>query len=373
MRKATSRKNKKFLANIKNKVLKVRIMRSFSPMQLAIIMLITGVVGYLVIRSFAATGLVSSLKPPIQGVATRSGPPTSHTSFINSYVVNINWSDLQPASASGFVPDKIKSAIDAAKLKKATIKLRIFAGDKSPTWVKNLDGSPVTYYEPEDAKQPSYQIPRFWTPNYKRAYTDLHKKISAWFDRSPYVRDITINGCMTVYAEPLIRGASDTRNITNLHAAGFTLEKDKQCQKDQIAAHSIYKYTRSSIALNPYQAINDNNTVSMDVNFTNSLMDYCRQTLGNRCVLANNSIRDASTTSSPLGDNYTVMYSHMKSKGAPITFQTATSNKIGNWINTLNWAEATMGANMVELNSDYGTYDATTLQQFDAKFEQNTY
>ena len=102
-------------------------------------------------------------------------------------------------------------------------------------------------------------------------------------------------------------------------------------------------HTHSSIALNPYQTISANGSTGVDESFTQTLMTYCRSTLGDRCTLGNNSIRTAS-----LGTQYDQMYSAMQASGPGIYFQTAQASLVGDLQSTILWA-ISEGANDVEL------------------------
>ena len=154
------------------------------------------------------------------------------------------------------------------------------------------------------------QVPRFWTSPVEQAYAHLQALLAAEYDTNPLIEDVTTSGCMTVFAEPLIREVTDKTSVANLIAAGYTEAADQTCQEDAIAAQGAWAHTHSSIALNPYQAISGSGSVSIDEAFTQTLMAYCHSTLGNRCTLGNNSIRTAS-----LGTQYNQMYTSMKGTG----------------------------------------------------------
>lgn len=343
-------------------------------------------VGYLVLFSHAAT----TPKPPMQGVLDRNGiPAASYRPVVNGYVLNVDWSEVQPSNSSDFVTTKIDNAVSQAKTNGMSLKIRFFAGSHSPNWTKSLDGPSVTYIEPVDNNADSYQIPRFWTVNYKNAYNHIQTLLAQKYDNEPVIRDITISRCMTVYAEPFIRGigytVTDTNgntirpNVDNLHAAGYTLAADQQCHREAIDAHKVWTKTRSSFSFNPYQKINDTGGVATDMTFTTQTMDYCRSSLGSLCNLENNSIRESVLS------GYQAMYDKMKALGPPITFQTATPAKICDigssattaqkaqcTKDTLNWAIA-QGANAVELNSNYANEfsNPADLTTYDQQLENN--
>ena len=113
------------------------------------------------------------------------------------------------------------------------------------------------------------------------------------YDNAPEIQDVSITGCMTIYAEPLIRETSSALTVSDLLAVGYTLAADEHCQDQEIIAHEAWNHTHSSLAFNPYQVINANGTTGVDRVFTQSLMGYCRQMLGYRCTLGNDSIRNS--------------------------------------------------------------------------------
>ncbi len=329
-------------------------------------------IGYFILKSRAQ----SVVKPPLQGLIDRNHPPEiKYAKAVSGYVVNLNWKDIQPDNSSELITTSIDDAISQAKSLGLKLKIRLFTGSNSPEWAKKLGGSPVTYYEPVDQNVASYQIPRFWTTEFKQAYNDLQSKLAAKYDSSDEIREVVISRCMTIYTEPFVRGITDQKNVTNLLSAGYTVAADQACQREQIEAHGVWQRTHSSLALNSYQIIKTNSNgqpaVAIDPNYTLQIMDYCRNTLGERCTLENNSIREATTTNSSLGGDYTKIYEKIKALGPAITFQTAAPAKIGNLPNTLSWA-IDQGANAVELPADYSNYSASELDSYNTRLINNS-
>jgi hypothetical protein len=302
-----------------------------------------------------AAGAASAVKPPIQGLLDRTKlPPSTWTPPVNGYVIPIGWADLQPSAGAPIVRG---NAIDVAltqirKLNAANpglnlaIKLRVFAGDGAPEWAKNLGGAPISVYEPYDGKWST--VGRFWTPAFASAYQDLQNKLAVLYDSAPEVRDVVISRCTMTYAEPFLRNPSP-ETIKNLLAAGFTYQADHSCLQQQVDAHKVWTTTHSSLAFNPYQQINADGTMRVDESWTESMMDYCRQSLGERCTLENNSIRHPISST---GANYLAMYAKMKALGGSIAFQTATPTRIGSVCDTLSWA-INQGAGAVEIPAGY--------------------
>ena len=229
------------------------------------------------------------------------------------------------------------------------LRLRVTSGVGAPDWVKTLGGAPVYIYNTQDSVGGT--VPRFWTTPVEQAYASLQTSLAAKYDNAPEIQDVTITGCMTIYAEPLIRETSSAVTVHNLLAAGYSSAADARCQDQEIIAHEAWKHTHSSLAFNPYQVINADGTFGVDEAFTQGLMGYCRQMLGDRCTLGNDSIR---TPSSNLGPNYPAMYASIHAAGPTSFFQTATPAKVGNLQLTILWAIG-QGASDVELPSGYGT------------------
>ncbi|HVC40453.1 MAG TPA: alkaline phosphatase family protein [Candidatus Saccharimonadales bacterium] len=294
------------------------------------------------------------VKPELSGLLDRQHAPSTQVApDLGGWVVNVTWASLQPTQGG---PIASNNAIDQALALIRTnpayahmhLRLRVTAGIGAPEWVKTLGGAPVYIYNTVDSVGGT--VPRFWTTPVEQAYASLQASLAAKYDSAPEIEDVSITGCMTIYAEPLLRETSSTQTINDLLAAGYTAAADEHCQDEQILAHTGWTHTHSSLAFNPYQLINANGTASVDEAFTQSLMSYCRQVLGARCTLGNDSIR----TPSNLGPNYAPMYASIRAAGPTSFFQTATAAKVGSLQLTILWAVG-QGASDVELPSGYGT------------------
>lgn len=313
----------------------------------------------------SATG---ALKPVITGVLDRKGlPSAAMVPGLDGFVVKANWADIQP-QASG--PIAANNAIDKAIAAVRALppganyhlKLRIEAGVYAPAWAKTLGGGPVNYYKGRQV----LTFGRFWTPAFGAAYAELQSKLAAKYDVTPEIAETEISRCTVLDAEPFLRAnRTDTRTMESMVAAGFTAVADEICHRDEVDAHQVWLQTRTGLALDPYDRIRPDGTVVIDEAFTEQMMGYCRTSLGARCVLENNGI------SSPLpSGSYPAMYAGIAASGPPIAFQTADPKRIGDWYATLVWA-AGHGANHVELNIDYPTYDSTRLQSARAQLQAN--
>ncbi|MGH7776261.1 MAG: hypothetical protein ACREPI_03680 [Candidatus Dormibacterales bacterium] len=301
-----------------------------------------------------------SLKPVLRGLLDREAAPAAgYASTFGGFVVNVHWADLQPVRGGPIVtPNAISEAIAEVKDLDAQgdhlgFKIRLYAGIYAPPWAKSMDGPPVPVRDPTSGATGT--IGRFWTEDFSRAYADLEKKLAALYDGVPEVREVTISQCTTIYAEPFIRDASDPTTVAGLLQAGFTTTADSRCLADEVQAHEAWKHTRSDLSFNPYQVLDPAGGGRPSEAVTETVMSYCRQVLGPRCVLENNSIRV------PPQAAYVPMYTAMSALGPPIAFQTATIRKVGNLLETISYA-ASLGATSVEVPSGYTDYPPAQLK-----------
>jgi hypothetical protein len=288
------------------------------------------------------------LKPVLRGLLDRDGPPPpAFVSLVGGYVVNVHWSDLQLQAGGPITPNnaidgaiaQVRS-INAADHTSLGLKLRIFAGIWAPAWAKNLGGSPIPVTDPVSGGGGT--IGRFWTSAFGNAYSAFEAELAAKYDDVPEIREVTISRCTTVFAEPFIRDSADPATVSALLAAGYSLSADETCQEQEVTAHLVWRHTHSDLSFNPYQVINADGSTAADEPFTQSMMAFCRQTLGSACVLENNSLKSAA------GRTFTIMYSAMQALGAPISFQTAVTARVGNLNAAIEYA-ISLGANSVEL------------------------
>jgi len=314
----------------------------------------------------------AELKSMIHGLVDRDGPPPpGYLGAVTNFVVDAPWSELQPVAGGGLAADNvIDQAIAAADSLNAAngdgrieLKIRLMAGIDAPGWAQQLGGGPVTLVNPEDGS--SGTVGRFWTTAFGQAYDQLWSELAAAYDSVAVVHEITVARCMTFTDEPFLRDISDPANVQSLLAAGFSLTADEQCEQQEIQVGSEWHHTRIGVAFNPYQAVQADGSATTDEAFTASMMAYCRAQLGPQCVLENNSIRTP-----PLSGAYAQMYASMEELGPPITFQTATEDKIGNLQSTLEWA-ATIGADAVELPAQYVDQPVASLQPAASELQNN--
>lgn len=307
-----------------------------------------------------------AVKPPLQGLLDRHHfPAAGYTSAIRNFVVSTTWAQLQPAQDGPIVhPNEIDRAVGQARAAGMHLKLRVRAGVDSPSWAKSLDGPAVIVFNP-DSHRPM-TIGRFWTEKYGAAYLQLQTKLAALYDDVPEVSETIVSRCQTVYSETYLRQGSDGKSMPNLISAGLTLESDKRCHDEQMDAHRVWARTRSGIAFSPYQAIAPGGRSKLDEAYTEAQMDRCREVLGERCSLENNSIRSTGPRTSAAGD----MFRKMQEMGGAISLQTATYSRIGNYEAALTWS-GSIGAASVELPNGYTHWPPATLAGYSAMLARN--
>lgn len=316
------------------------------------------------------SGPAGPLKAPLRGLLDRNGPPPPEFigTALQGWVVQAYWEDLQPApggpiTENNAIDQAINTARDLNRRDPALglgLKLRVYAGINAPEWAKRLGGEPIRASSPQSGRTGT--VGRFWTEPFGRAYDDLMVKLAARYDAVPEVREVVISRCATVFAEPFLRNRGDRQQTQDLLAAGFTVAADETCHRQQIDAHKVWQQTRSDLVLNPYQDITARGPERQDEAFTEDKMQYCRSTLGARCVLENNSL------ASP--PKYPEMYATMKRLGPPIAFQTATPDKVGDLGQALKDAVG-LGAASVELPFSYKAMAPADLAAADAALRQN--
>lgn len=314
-----------------------------------------------------------ALKAPLQGLLDRdSTPPAAFQGVVRGWVVKALWSELQPSAGGPIAPDNpIDRAIaEVRRLNIArpdaplALKLRVYAGPEAPQWAKELGGAPVMITNPQgNQAAQGATVGRFWTPEYGRAYADLQAKLAARYDSVPELRENVISRCALVYAESFVRLRGDRPSIDNLLAAGFTKDADRTCLQESVQAHSVWTSTRSDLQFTPYQDIEQRGPKATDEAFTEELMGYCRDTLGLRCVLENNSLR--------FPPNYPELNAKLKELGPPLSYQTATASRVGDLLQALDYGVA-QGADSIELPASYRQLAADELRAVGARLSRTT-
>lgn len=328
--------------------------------------------------NFATAGScspVSGIKPLIRGLVDRNvAPPAAN---LQASSINVAWSALEPTKTGGILSNnQIDQAIAAAGC--TPLRIRVLAGfDATPSWVLSDSGGGITVVNPYSSTQGTAGA--FWAPAFQTDYDQFEQLLARQYESVPNVVEFVVSRCALFYPEPFIIGASQSENDTNLLSAGYTEAADQACQQEEIdTAAADWPTTRIGVSFNPYQTLapasNSNGyTTGTDESYTEQMMAYCRYTLGPRCVLENDSIRDPISAVGGTTPYYTEMYAAMTGAsgpidltlnglnvsvplGAPIAFQTATANNIGDFWGTLEWARQQHAASVeLPVDSTYPT------------------
>jgi len=301
------------------------------------------------------------LKAVIHGLIDRSGmPPAGYP--VNAWVVQVDWSALQPQQGGPIAANNaIDMAIAQAQAMNAhgghvALKLRVYAGINSPPWAMQLGGAPFPVTDASSGV--SGMSPRFWTPQFDQAYAALQTALAAKYDNVPEIREVVMSQCTTVFAEPFRRQVTDQASLNAWLSAGYTMAADQACQESEIKAHEVWQKTSSDLTLNPFLPVElgqGTKAAPPNLAFPISVMQDCREQLGVRCVLENNSLKSDPTAA------YSQLYQAMDALGGPITFQTAQTATVGD-LPTAVALGAQLGAASIELPASYKNQSPAQLQ-----------
>jgi len=338
-----------------------------------------------VLAAYAVMGLPvdasspDGLKPPVVGLMNMGGiAPPEYVPVVRGAVVGVDWAAMQPTAFGPLAADnpldraisRVRKWNAAHPSSQVAVKVRLFAGIDSPNWVKQLSGGPVAV----SAYGRAGTVPRFWTTPVQKAYADLMTKLAASYDDVLEVREFTNTLCTTIWGEPMVRqgGVIGTRML----AAGYTTAADDGCQRAGFRAATAFKRTRVATAFSVYHRLDPDGQIRKDGKYAQSLMDYCRATLGPQCILGNNEL---GRVRPPEGQAlYDALFAHMKTLGGPIYFQMDTTAHVSDptpqgYLNAL--ADAVdLGAVGVELYPTYKQWSPLTpaaLAPFSRDLEAN--
>jgi hypothetical protein len=150
-------------------------------------------------------------------------------------------------------------------------------------------GEPVNTLEPIKAvhKNKKRRVGRFWSPEYRQAWTRLQEQLAAKYDSWPLIREVSITSCMSFTAEPFFLPSEDSVQKP-IRAAGFTDEAYKTCLQHSLDDYAAWKSTRLVLSVNPLRTAVGQGPG--DPEFTMNIMRACRKRLGERCVFDNHNL-----------------------------------------------------------------------------------
>ena len=247
----------------------------------------------------------TKLKPVCQGVmpedyAGDAAAPSAY-SFMIDTVVQLQWAALQIADAdagNAFPAAAWQPLEDAlADPNVQGIRLRVLAGIHAPPFVKSMGGFAVSgQYNNQNIDcsaggiavvDPAGNVttgcvPAFWTKPVLDVYGQLLTHIANTYGSKSKLREVVDSACMTVYAEPFVRGHGEPGTIARLHAAGFDINQDIACESAVITMFSgltPFAQTRLSLALSDWDE------VLPDGGFTTAWADTASFAMAQRAIL----------------------------------------------------------------------------------------
>jgi hypothetical protein len=304
-----------------------------------------------------------SVAPLVAGLSSRRDPVRG----LGAWVARPTWAQLQPEA---FGAIRRPNPIDAALESGVPFRVRLLTGRYAPPWVAETAGT-VTVVDTFLGAYDVYEVPRWWTDRYRKAYVDLVRKLAESYDS--LIPAITMSGPCTVWAEPFIHQFTSSETRANALAAGWTTEQEQAAWQRMIYAHRAFRRTRTLMAINPgqtYDAATGRWNLA-DLAYTRTITDYFVATLGRRAIVQNNSLNVSRATKNT---NYVAMYDYMKqlrAGGVPISFQTAQTSLVEDLPWVLDYAVAA-AAHLVELPDGWQQLDTPEhLAQVDAALRAN--
>ncbi len=235
--------------------------------------------------------------------------------ILDGVVLNFTWNQLQP-KADEFTTEAIDRALANVRAYNKihpntplAVRLRVYAGPNAPSWAKTLSGPAVNIqYRGE-----SLTIGRFWSLPYIKAWRNLQEQLAKKYDDEPLIRAVAMTSCSSVTSEPFVfPGGSVT--LKNMHKAGFTDGKYRQCLVQATTDYIVWQNTRIEYPFNPYR-LSDSGEPHSAENFTLSIMRKWRKVSGPIAVVSNHKLQV------PMSRRQTRLYDAIKKIGPPIELQ----------------------------------------------------
>lgn len=334
----------------------------------------------------ASPAAAVGVKTPVRGAIDRAGVPSpaGRNAGVNKWVVEVNWSDLQPSGSSDALTGEscagkpnscsrtgiyaIQDGIDDVDRLNAgdpgfgaRVKIRLRAGRDAPGWAKQIGAGPLNLVSVVDGVTVgTFTAPAFWEPAYTDAYAGLARKLGTRYDDAAQIGEWVICVSGVAFCDGT-KQMGDGNNEQEFGRANYTKAADIAAQKAGIDAHAAaFPTTRSTQAFFPFQYVHRDASgqlqVDQDYNATFQIMDYGQQVLGatKRWVEENYSASQNRMTAA----GYTPLWDRLRAdanNGWPTQYQTAAPNRVGDLCVVLRWAAETQGALEVELPRTYDT------------------
>jgi hypothetical protein len=309
----------------------------------------------------AAHAADAAIKPPLRGLISMGAyrfvskgddpvntlaPLNAKPGIFGGIAIIATWSQLQSSPTSPIGDDNaIDEALAEVRAYNAAnpdrplgVKLRIWAGFEAPDWAMRLGGVPIAV----DHAGKSRLLGRFWSAEYRAAWTRFQALLAAKYDAEPLIREVSVTSCMSFTAEPFYL-PTEAPVQAPLRAAGFTDGAYRDCLADAVADYAPWKASRIVLAVNPFRSAAGQG--SGDPAFTEEVMAACRKTLAARCVFDNHDL-DADPPPAILP-----IHAAMQKFGPEIEFQTFRETP-ADFEGTITKGMA-LGASSIELWQDF--------------------
>ena len=230
------------------------------------------------------------------------------TSF-SEIVLNVTWAQLQASQGSldtSFIDSAIQQVNQFNDIYHTDlgIKLRVWGGFTAPTWVKEINGAPITVTGQNAVDPGSYApqtIGRFWSADYINAWQSLQNALATKYDGMAIIRGISQTAGAYATDEPFVplrtnaavssNPADGTVNqIAQLQMGGFNDAGEMLTLRAAIADYSQWSTTPLDYTMNSFHFF-DSGTELNGGNFTLAVLQQARNSA--RIVQAgNHALRD---------------------------------------------------------------------------------
>ena len=267
----------------------------------------------------AQSGLVDMGNISFYNYYFTTSPPTlptfnvwelaSYRESFSEIVLNVAWAQLQAAQGSldtSFIDSAIAQVSDFNSTYHTDIgiKLRVWGGFTAPTWVKEINGAPITVTGQNAVDPGSYApqtIGRFWTADYINAWQSLQSALATKYDGMPIIRGISQTAGTAATDEPFVPLRTDAavsknpadgtvNQVAPLQMAGYKDAAEMLTLRAAIADYYQWSTTPLDYTFNEFHLFDSGHELP-DGNFTLAVLQQARNAA--RIVQAgNHAIRD---------------------------------------------------------------------------------
>jgi hypothetical protein len=288
-------------------------------------------------------------------------PLNAKPGIFGGLVIISTWRQLQH-EPNGEIPDNnpIDKALADVRAynaknpqKPLAVKVRIFAGIEAPAWAMKIGGEPIATIHNGKKRV----IGRFWSPEYRRAWTQFQRKLAAKYDSRPLIHEVAMTSCYHT-ADPLHPRRPHGESVAR---GGF-----QGCRISRVPNTRLPTTHHGKPHGSASRSIHTTASPPRAIRNSIAIMQACRKAIGKQCVFDNHDL-DADTPKTILP-----LHAAMQRMGPEIQFQTLHATP-PNWEGTIKRGVA-LGASSIELWQDYGGFPQVpdaTLKRWAAMLEAN--